>query len=1141
MNETGDTMKKGILLPMVMLAVVCLVHAHATEFVVNKQGADTNSGVGLAAAFLTIQKGVDALQTGDTLTIGPGEYHESVQREKLGGTDKETVIRAQIPGTVLLRGDVPAQAFRKVEGTRFAYVTDLACTGDVVVVNELDTLTILERIPSPVELDFMPGKFHHDRAGGKVFLSASDFKPAGAHRYSVSVIPAHGIYLTNPRRVRIEGLAVTGFNAIREIRGLTLGSIWGIFIENGKDCVIRECHAYLNGQGIGLNSTAETSGGNVIEKCAAWGNATQFGVGDRGGITLVEPRRDVVRDCTSFLNGEIGINIRGGLLSSQSEKAKSCLERNLAWGNRILDYKIKTGGSYVHYVDRSVGLDEWSLNGGGRSDHCLIGTWKENRTPDNIKLQDEKQLDLRTEFADPDNYDYRLQATSRFRGALTNGEDRGPFPFKPDIFYVRADGNDAADGLSVSNAWKTLGRGINGLKAGDTLYLAPGVYPDTVEVSLRGKEGAPISIRGRGRGPVVLQGVFQLRDSHQVNFGRLQFSGEVVVKRGGRIEFDNCIFAAPADVGIHATGVTGLTLFHCVFTGFRQAALALQASTNTHLSGNLYNNRDGVAVRVDAVSAVQYSDYNSYVPGSQVWEVVGRALPLEDLQEERGGASASPTHPRPSTLDPPVSCDRYSHLLTPAIAMTDGAVVLRNTETFAARGPFGRPIGLYRDEKRPASLRLVERPRVHSVSATTANLEWLTSLPATCELIWGDSAGSSRTNRFGVDCFGTFSLTGLTPGRTYWFKIQSLRIPDEIVDELGAAMVAIDAEPLTFTTLKENRAPSVYYVAPEGNDANNGLNRSGAWQTIQHAADIVNVGDTVLIAGGTYRERVRVRATGEAGAPITFRAMSGERVMMDGADKALNSFFVATAKNHLRFDGFYLGVSNRERIQGGFFLQLAGEFKLYQGRDVEITRCFADGRGGYAAPFIVAWQVEDLRVRNCVTLNKFSGTYFLRCPGLSIDNSVFARPMISSILVRNETNEAAIMNHNIFTDNLKKKADLNISFMLVDYMKDAFRQSNNCYLVRSFPPKERYILGGSTIGELGKYIQAPLFADPLFAGDPGSTNAAGFAPDRLMDPLLKVDFDSFFATHPEVVKRGIGLQPEAFKDFVFHRTKPEKR
>ena len=84
---------------------------HATEFFVNKQGLDSNAGTSREAAFLTIQKGVDALQPGDTLTIGRGEYVETVARKGLGAAEKQTTIRAEIPGTVLLRGDVDAPVF----------------------------------------------------------------------------------------------------------------------------------------------------------------------------------------------------------------------------------------------------------------------------------------------------------------------------------------------------------------------------------------------------------------------------------------------------------------------------------------------------------------------------------------------------------------------------------------------------------------------------------------------------------------------------------------------------------------------------------------------------------------------------------------------------------------------------------------------------------------------------------------------------------------------------------------------------------------------------------------------------------------------------------------------------------------------
>ena len=55
------------------------------------------------------------------------------------------------------------------------------------------------------------------------------------------------------------------------------------------------------------------------------------------------------------------------------------------------------------------------------------------------------------------------------------------------------------------------------------------------------------------------------------------------------------------------------------------------------------------------------------------------------------------------------------------------------------------------------------------------------------------------------------------------------------------------------------------------------------------------------------------------------------------------------------------------------------------------------------------------------------------------------------------------------------------------------------------------------------------------AGNP--QDKSGHAPDRMMEPGLKLDFDSFFATNPELIKRGIGLQPAASHDFQFNASK----
>ena len=66
------------------LAVTVLARAEATEYFVRVDGSDANDGLTRVTAFATVQRGVDALQAGDTLTIGPGEYFKSVSRENLG-------------------------------------------------------------------------------------------------------------------------------------------------------------------------------------------------------------------------------------------------------------------------------------------------------------------------------------------------------------------------------------------------------------------------------------------------------------------------------------------------------------------------------------------------------------------------------------------------------------------------------------------------------------------------------------------------------------------------------------------------------------------------------------------------------------------------------------------------------------------------------------------------------------------------------------------------------------------------------------------------------------------------------------------------------------------------------------------------
>ena len=75
-----------------------------------------------------------------------------------------------------------------------------------------------------------------------------------------------------------------------------------------------------------------------------------------------------------------------------------------------------------------------------------------------------------------------------------------------------------------------------------------------------------------------------------------------------------------------------------------------------------------------------------------------------------------------------------------------------------------------------------------------------------------------------------------------------------------------------------NGFATIYYVAPYGNDANDGLstNANHAWLTEQPSQHVVVPGDTVYFRGGVYTN-MSFGAQGTASQPITYRNYPGEK------------------------------------------------------------------------------------------------------------------------------------------------------------------------------------------------------------------------------------------------------------------------
>jgi len=88
--------------------------------------------------------------------------------------------------------------------------------------------------------------------------------------------------------------------------------------------------------------------------------------------------------------------------------------------------------------------------------------------------------------------------------------------------------------------------------------------------------------------------------------------------------------------------------------------------------------------------------------------------------------------------------------------------------------------------------------------------------------------------------------------------------------------------------LQATAAPleATYYVAPDGDDRNDGRTVETPFATIAKAASVVRPGDVVMLRGGVYHE-YNVRdswvTSGEPGRPITFMSYPGERAVIDGS------------------------------------------------------------------------------------------------------------------------------------------------------------------------------------------------------------------------------------------------------------------
>jgi hypothetical protein len=112
---------------------------------------------------------------------------------------------------------------------------------------------------------------------------------------------------------------------------------------------------------------------------------------------------------------------------------------------------------------------------------------------------------------------------------------------------------------------------------------------------------------------------------------------------------------------------------------------------------------------------------------------------------------------------------------------------------------------------------------------------------------------------------------------------------------LGAAVL------LRASPSRAQGVPASLYVSPSGSDWSDGRAPDRPLQTIQHAIDLAQPGDTITLAAGVYLQDFVSRRDATAAAPITIKGPADAVVKGGGKDR-----IAEINHDHLRLDGFTL-------------------------------------------------------------------------------------------------------------------------------------------------------------------------------------------------------------------------------------------
>jgi Protein of unknown function (DUF1565) len=280
-----------------LVATIALMRAGlAREYAVSPSGQDTSAGTE-SAPWRTIQKALNVMEAGDTVSVGAGTYAETLRPVRSGTASAPIIVRGRAPAgqavTIDGTGRVPTyQGLIHVEWLSFVRFENLELVN--VSGNDVSAVRVVG-VADGVQINNC--HIHNVRGihamGVTVYGTAStpisNFTLSGCDIHDCQPYPSEAVTMNG----NVYGAQILN-NMIHDVNNI------GIDLIGGEPGINRD---------LGLSARACIVRGNVIERCLSpGGGATAVGIYvDGGDSNLIEG--NIIRGCDVGL--QVGAENRG--------------------------------------------------------------------------------------------------------------------------------------------------------------------------------------------------------------------------------------------------------------------------------------------------------------------------------------------------------------------------------------------------------------------------------------------------------------------------------------------------------------------------------------------------------------------------------------------------------------------------------------------------------------------------------------------------------------------------------------------------------------------------------------------------------------------------------------------------------------